>query len=92
MKDLIRRHKKAVAMYRNHIHKLYTMTFLEEDGLLNALEHTYDEIDHHLNVLRALKLAESHGLEPIKGRMVYKVRMKCDGRGCSKCEHKSCRG
>jgi hypothetical protein len=68
------------------------MRFLEEDGLVNALDNVYDDIDHHLNVLMALKFAESRGLKPIKGKRLYHERKKCGVGGCSKCEHKSCRG
>jgi hypothetical protein len=92
MKEEIARQRKAIEGHRKHIHKLYGMRFLEEDALHNALNHVYDEIDHHLTILYALRFAEKHGLKPVKSKRVIKVRQRCDGKGCSRCEHKSCKG
>lgn len=67
---------------------LYTVRFLEDDALLNATEHVYDELDFHLTILQALRFADKHGLKPVKSKRIHRARYRC--KGCSKCEHKSC--
>jgi len=90
MHELIERHQKKIKDLRRYIDKLYSMRFLEDDALHNALEHVFDEIDYNLTILMVLQLAHRKQIKPIKGVRKYRVRLKCDPGGCSKCQHRSC--
>ena len=91
MNDTIKRQKKILDNLRKRNTELYKTRFLEEDGLYNALNHNYDEIDHHLIILQALVFSQKHDLCPVKGKRIFRKRLRCDPSGCSKCTHKSCK-
>jgi len=91
MQEEILKQRKVVEQHRKRMNDLYQTRFLEDDALFNALNHVYDEIDYHLTILYALKFAEKHGLKSVKGKRVFKIRYRCHPKGCSKCNHKSCK-
>ena len=91
MQEYTHRHKSQIKHIRKCIKDAYKIKFANEDGLHDYLNNLYNELDYHIAILQAFKHIEKYNIKLIKGKRIFKTKLKCALGGCSKCIHKSCK-